>query len=159
MWEDILKGKIDEVDIKIMNFLLNSGRMSDKAIGDKLKISKSAVRARRLKLMSNDYIKFVGIPVLQNLNLIYIDMLIKLERNTGVDEIKHFIEDIKNNEHIYEITEYIGDYDFLIRFFDKSLPNAKNQIAIVKNLNIVERCNITVATRSYKAWGVELGKH
>jgi Lrp/AsnC family leucine-responsive transcriptional regulator len=156
MWEDILKGKIDDIDIKIMNFLLNSGRMSDKAIGDKLKLSKSAVRARRLKLQDNNYIKFVGIPVLQNLNLIYIDMLIKLNHNKNYEDIKYFIDNLKNNDHVYEITEYIGDYDFLIRVFDNSLPSVKNQVAAIRNLDIIDKCSTVVATKSYKAWGVNL---
>ncbi|KQB36200.1 hypothetical protein AOG54_07855 [Acidiplasma aeolicum] len=157
MWEDILSGVLDETDIKILNLLLENGRMSDKSIGDLLKMSKSAIRARRLRLQENGYIKFIGLLVLQNLNLTYIDLLIKIKGSVNHNYIDELFDFIENNDHIYEITEYVGDYDFLIRIFDKNLLKVKRDVYnVIHKFDIIEKYKIMIAAKSHKAWGIKL---
>ncbi|MEM3829084.1 MAG: hypothetical protein QXP36_07725, partial [Conexivisphaerales archaeon] len=59
-----------------------------------------------------------------------------------------------NDEYIYEISEYIGDNDLLLRFFDEDLLNLKEHITSLMDGNkIISSYTIYPVVRSYKAWG------
>lgn len=154
MWEKILKKRYDDIDIKIINLLNKDGKLSDQKIADLLGISKTSVRLRRLRLQDSGAIKIIGLLVLQNMDLSYADIFIKFHPNASNEEIERFIEKCKNDEYIYEVTRYIGNYDLLLRFFDEDFYSLKNHFyALINNEKIVQESMIYPVIGSDKAWG------
>ncbi|GGM77606.1 transcriptional regulator [Thermogymnomonas acidicola] len=157
MWEKALEGKLDDIDIRIVNMLLEDGRMSDKEMADQLHLSKTAVRMRRMRLQRLGYIKFVGLLVLQNIELEYADVLVRISARAEEGEIQRLIEQLTSDETIYEVTEYLGGRDLLVRMFDRNKLNMKRHLQkIMRDNSIVESIDVLPAVRSYKAWGVKL---
>lgn len=154
MWEKILQKRFDEIDVKIINLLNKDGKLSDQKIADLLGISKTSVRLRRVKLQESGAIKIIGLLVLQNMELSYADIFIKFHPNSSIEEIEKFIGKCKNDEYIYEITRYIGDYDLLLRFFDENFYNLKSHFYnLINNEKIVQESMIFPVIVSDKAWG------
>ncbi|MEM3448981.1 MAG: Lrp/AsnC family transcriptional regulator [Nitrososphaerota archaeon] len=154
MWEKILSKKFDETDIKIISSLNKDGRATDQKIANDIGISKTAVRTRRLKLQRSGAIRIIALLVLQNMDLAYADVVLKLEPRTTKEHVMNFIQQCSNDEYIYEISEYIGDNDLLLRFFDEDLLNLKEHITSLMDGNkIISSYTIYPVVRSYKAWG------
>ncbi|MGC9138383.1 MAG: Lrp/AsnC family transcriptional regulator [Thermoplasmata archaeon] len=154
MWEKILSKKFDEIDIKIINLLNQDGRINDQKIADKLGISKTSVRMRRLKLQNSGAIKIIGLIVLQNMDLSYADVMVKFSSDSSNSEIEKFIEKCKNDEYIYEITRYMGYYDLLLRFFDEDFVRLKMHYNdIISKEKVVKESIMIPVMMSDKAWG------
>lgn len=154
MWEKILKKRYDDIDVKIINLLNQDGKLSDQKIANLLGISKTSVRLRRLRLQDSGAIKIIGLLVLQNMDLSYADIFIKFHPNASNEEIERFIEKCKNDEYIYEVTRYIGNYDLLLRFFDEDFYSLKNHFyGLINNEKIVQESMIYPVIGSDKAWG------
>lgn len=154
MWEKILSKKFDEIDIKIINLLNEDGRINDQKIADKLGISKTSVRMRRLKLQNSGAIKIIGLLVLQNMDLSYADVMVKFTSDSTNSEIENFIEKCKHDEYIYEITRYMGYYDLLLRFFDEDFVRLKSHYNdLISKEKIIKESIMIPVMMSDKAWG------
>ena len=157
MWENALQGKLDDIDIRIVNMVLQNGRITDKDIADQLHVSKTAIRMRRIHLQKLEYIRFMGLLVLQNVNLPYADAIVKTRANAPDDEMEKLIKYLQNEENTYEVTEYLGEKGLLIRLFDRNLLELKRRFKkICLDNPIIESYEIMPVVRSPKAWGVKL---
>ncbi|MCL5930245.1 MAG: AsnC family transcriptional regulator, partial [Candidatus Thermoplasmatota archaeon] len=74
---------LDKIDLRIVELLSMDGRITDTEIAKEVGLSKTSVRLRKLKLIKSEKIKILGIPILQNLNLVYADIMIKFLVNTS----------------------------------------------------------------------------
>lgn len=150
----IFKGKLDDLDIRIYQVLREDGRMSDTKIAEKLGVSVTTVRRRRLKLQEEGILQIVGLLLLRAADVAYADVLVKLNHQAKMDDINSFISETIVNPRIYEITEYIGgDYDLLLRFFESNLESLKYHInKFLSNSPIVEEYKVYPAVGSPKAW-------
>ena len=154
MWEKILSKKYDKIDINIINSLNSDGRTSDQKLANQLGISKTTVRLRRLKLQTSGAVKIIGLLVLQNMNLSYADVLLKFYPESHRDDIEKFIEFCKNDEYVYEVTRYVGNYDLLMRLFDEDLDSLKSHYYdILKDQQTIQESTIIPVIKSDKAWG------
>lgn len=157
MWDKVLVNIIDDIDIKIVNLLLNNGRLSDQSIAENVGLSKTAIRNRRLELERRGIIKIVGLLVIQNTKLVYDDIFVKFKLNITKAAIDKFIEKCVNDETVYEVTEYIDHYDLLIRLFETNQYKIKEHITdIIKSDDIIAEYLIIPAIKSEKAWGIKL---
>ncbi|MBO8174437.1 MAG: Lrp/AsnC family transcriptional regulator [Thermococcus sp.] len=120
-WRKVFGGILDDLDLKIYFLLRENGRMSDTEIAKRLGVSATTVRRRRLFLQERGYLQIIGILILQELNLAYADVLVKFEKTASEKDIEQFINDAKQNYKIFEIAEYAGKYDVLLRFFERNL--------------------------------------
>lgn len=157
MWEKMLSEITDSINIEIINLLMEDGRMSDQLIANRIGISKTAVRNRRLHLQKTGMIRIVATLVLQNINFSYADLFIKFRADVSGEKKAAFIQECNDNENIYEITQYIGSYDLVLRLLHKNPFKLKEEAdRILSQDGIVSESLILPAIRSNKAWGVKL---
>lgn len=156
MWEEMLADITDSINIKIINLLMDDGRMSDQLIANKIGISKTAVRNRRLNLQKAGVIRIGATLVLQNINFSYADVFIRFKPDSSIEKRTAFIQRCLSDENIYEQTQYIGDFDIVLRFLHKNPAELKEHIDAILHQDIISERLILPATRSNKAWGVRL---
>ncbi|MEM0212583.1 MAG: Lrp/AsnC family transcriptional regulator [Saccharolobus sp.] len=150
-WEEVFSNILDDKDIKILKILNQDANISDAKIGKLIGLSKTSVRVRRIKLQNSGVLKIVGVIVLQNLRLPYADIQVKLKNDLILRE--QFINKLMNNDLVYEVTEYMGDWDLLIRLFHKDIVSLKDEILKIISDKAIQDYRINYVTRTYKAWG------
>lgn len=149
----ILKEHLDETDYRIYKALNEDGRMSDTEIGERVGLSRTAARRRRKKLQDEGLVDVLGVLVLQEADLAYADVFVTLDSGVDSDALDVFIEDVQNEELIYEIEEYMGKYDLLLRVWHASLSDVKNYLrSKLQDHDAVERYETIPVTKTHKAW-------
>ncbi|WP_253276564.1 Lrp/AsnC family transcriptional regulator [Thermococcus sp. EP1] len=150
----VFKGKLDDLDIKIYQALREDGRISDTKIAEKLGISITTVRRRRLRLQEEGILQIIGLLLLRAADAAYADVLVKLNQQIRIEEINEFIHEAMKNPRIYEVTMYLGgDYDLLLRFFETNLERLRYHVdKFLRNHKVVEKYSVYPAIGSPKAW-------
>lgn len=156
--KDILREHLDETDYRIYKSLNEDGRMSDTELGERVGLSRTAARRRRKKLQEEGLIDVLGVLVLQQADLAYADVFVTLDSGAGADELDAFIEEVKEEELIYEIEEYMGKYDVLLRVWHASLSDVKSYLrSLLQDHNAVQRYETIPVTKTHKAWHKTVG--
>lgn len=149
----ILKEHLDETDYRIYKALNEDGRMSDTEIGDRVGLSRTAARRRRKKLEEEGLVDVLGVLVLQEADLAYADVFVTLDSSVGTDELDAFVEEVKDEELIYEIEEYMGKYDLLLRVWHASLSDVKTYLrSMLQDHDAVDSYETIPVTKTHKAW-------
>ncbi|MFC4408021.1 Lrp/AsnC family transcriptional regulator [Haloarchaeobius iranensis] len=149
----ILKEHLDETDYRIYKALNEDGRMSDTEIGERVGLSRTAARRRRKNLQENGLVDVIGVLVLQEAKLAYADVFVTLESGVDSDELDAFVEHVQSEELIYEIEEYMGKYDLLLRVWHASLSDIKEYLrGELQNNPVVESYEAIPVTKTHKAW-------
>lgn len=151
VWEEVFGNKLDDKDIKILKILNEDANISDAKIGKLIGLSKTSVRVRRIRLQNSGILKIVGVVILQNLNIPYADILVKLRND--LDMRNDFLRRLLDNDLVYEVTEYMGDWDLLIRIFHKDVSSLKEEVLKIINDKAVVDYRLNLAVKTYKAWG------
>lgn len=155
--EELVTEHIDETDYKIYRILNEDGRISDTDLGDRVGLSRTAVRRRRRNLQENNMIKIIGVLVLQEVNLEYADVQVSLRSDATNQELHKFIEFLIDQELVYEVDEYLGRSDMLIRVWHGSLRDIKEYVnELIQQTNIVEEYEVVPVIRTHKAWHTEI---
>ncbi len=89
--------------------------------------------------------------VLQNLGIPYADLLVKLKNDIVLRE--QFINKLIANDLVYEVTEYMGDWDLLIRLFHNNIAKLKDESLKIISDKAVQDYRISYVVKTYKAWG------
>ncbi len=156
-WKSIFRGILSDIDIGIYFLLRENGRMTDTEIAKRLGVSATTIRRRRLALQEKGYLQILGILILQELHMAYMDVLVKFNRNASGDEIERFINDAKGNYRIFEIAEYAGKYDVLLRFFERDMHFLTRSIhEFMSKHSCVADYELLPVTRSPKAFAKKL---
>ncbi|KUK16636.1 Lrp/AsnC family transcriptional regulator [Thermococcus sibiricus] len=156
-WRKAFGGVLDDLDFKIYFLLRENGRMSDTEMAKRLNVSATTVRRRRLFLQERGYLQIIGILILQELNLAYADVLVKFEKTASEKDIEKFINDAKQNYRIFEIAEYAGRYDVLLRFFERNLHSlARSVHEFISKYPYISEYEILPVTQSPKAFAKRL---
>jgi len=149
----ILKEHLDETDYRIYKALNEDGRMSDTEIGERVGLSRTAARRRRKKLQDEGLVDIIGVLVMQEAELAYADVFVTLDSSVGVGELDAFVEEVKDEELIYEIEEYMGKYDLLLRVWHASLSDVKTYLrSMLQEHEAVESYETIPVTKTHKAW-------
>ncbi|AHG02858.1 AsnC family transcriptional regulator [Halobacterium sp. DL1] len=149
----ILKEHLDETDYRIYKALNEDGRMSDTEIGERVGLSRTAARRRRKKLQDEGLVDIIGVLVMQEAELAYADVFVTLDSSVGVGELDAFVEEVKDEELIYEIEEYMGKYDLLLRVWHASLSDVKTYLrSMLQDHEAVESYETIPVTKTHKAW-------
>lgn len=149
----ILKEHLDETDYRIYKALNEDGRMSDTEIGERVGLSRTAARRRRKNLQENGLVDVIGVLVLQEAKFAYADVFVTLESGVGSDELDSFVDHVQSEELIYEIEEYMGKYDLLLRVWHASLSDIKEYLREQLQDNpVVESYEAIPVTKTHKAW-------
>ncbi|MFA4700259.1 Lrp/AsnC family transcriptional regulator [Pyrococcus kukulkanii] len=127
-FKEILKDYLDDIDILIWLALRDDGRVSDTDLAKIANVSIPTARRRRIALEEKGIIKVRGFLRFDKLKLASADVLIKLKPGCSAEAVRDFINKALEEPRIYEISEYIGEYDFLFRFFEKDFKTLKEKI-------------------------------
>jgi len=151
--KQILKKHLDETDYRIYKALNEDGRMSDTEIGERVGLSRTAARRRRKKLEDEGLVDVLGVLVLQEADLAYADVFVTFESKVDAEDLDLFLEEVKDEELIYEIEEYMGQYDLLLRVWHASLSDIKTYLRTkLQDHGAVERYETIPVTKTHKAW-------
>ncbi|MFP8888898.1 Lrp/AsnC family transcriptional regulator [Natrialbaceae archaeon A-CW2] len=151
--EQLVTDNLDEVDYKIYRILNEDGRISDTDLGERVGLSRTAVRRRRKKLQDNNIIKIIGVLVLQEVDLEYADVQVSLQPEATNEELHEFIDYLVDQELVYEVDEYLGQSDMLIRVWHASLRDVKEYVnELIQHADIVEDYEVVPVIRTHKAW-------
>jgi DNA-binding Lrp family transcriptional regulator len=149
----ILKEHLDETDYRIYKALNEDGRMSDTEIGERVGLSRTAARRRRKKLQDEGLVDIIGVLVMQEAELAYADVFVTLDSSVVVEELDAFVEEVKDEELIYEIEEYMGKYDLLLRVWHASLSDVKTYLGSkLQDHEAVDSYETIPVTKTHKAW-------
>jgi DNA-binding Lrp family transcriptional regulator len=143
-YRDILKDYLDDVDLLIWLALRDNGRVSDTELAKIANVSVPTARRRRMALEERGIIRVRGFLVFDKLKLSSADVLVKFRPGFSKETVRDFIARALDEPRIYEISEYIGEYDVLLRFFEKDYKTLKEKIEefLTENGDIVERYTV-----------------
>jgi len=148
---------LDKIDLRIVELLSMDGRITDTEIAKEVGLSKTSVRLRKLKLIKSEKIKILGIPILQNLNLVYADIMIKFLINTSQSEIDSFVKSLLKEDRVYEVNRYLYKYDLDVEVYHSNFALLKSYIQeLFKDIKIIEFYDIFPVLQTYKGFGVIL---
>lgn len=151
--EAILDEHLDETDYQIFKALNENSRISDTELGEQVDLSRTAARRRREKLQSEGVIDVLAVIVLQEADLAYADVRVSFSTDTSQEEVDAFIDDLLEDELIYEVSEYMGSDDLLLRAWHASLYDLKVYMSErLRGNHVVEEYDICPIVRTRKAW-------
>lgn len=149
----ILEEHLDEKDYQIFKALNENGRISDTELGEQVGLSRTAARRRRKKLEDEGIIDVLAVIVLQEANLAYADVRVSFSTDTSQEEVDAFMDGLLDDELIYEVNEYLGSDDVLLRFWHASLHELKRYVSErLRGTRVVEEYEITPIVKTRKAW-------
>ena len=152
----IVKDKLDEMDIKIYRLLRDNGRLSDTELAQKLGVSITTARRRRMELQKKGYLQVIGLLYFSPMDIAYGDVIVKINLQAPVEDVIQFIKECTNAPYIYEVTEYMGNYIFL-GFYERDLERLNYRIhRFLHQRKVVEDYEIHIATWTPKAWNKPL---
>lgn len=154
--EGLVSNHLDEIDYEIYQILNENGRISDTELGERVGLSRTAVRRRRKKLQEENVVKIIGVLVLQEVDLNYADVRVTVTADATRDDVTEFIDSLTGHELVYEVDEYLGSTDFLVRIWHASLQDIKTYVTSLMQHEVVEEYEITPVSKTYKAWHSEI---
>lgn len=153
----ILQRHLDETDYCIYKELNAHGRLPDTELGDRVGLSRTAARRRRKSLEEEGILDVIGVLVFQEAELAYADVRVRIGSDATESEIGAFVEDLATDELVYEIDEYMGEFDLLVRVWHASLSDIKRYLReTIQGSAVVDSYEATPVTRTLKAWHKKL---
>lgn len=151
--KQLLHDHLDETDYRIYKALNEDGRMSDTELGERVGLSRTAARRRRRKLEEDGIIDVLGVLVFQQANFSYADVFVTLDANISSEELDSFLEEVRREEPIYEIEEYMGQYDLMLRVWHASLADIKTYLrSQLQNHDAIASYETIPIAKTHKAW-------
>jgi len=138
--------KLDELDLQIIQFLQNDGRVTFKEIAQSTGVAERTVRLRVMNLRDNNILQIIGVvnPISVGLKLIAM-IQIAVEQN----QIKLCIESLESLDEVRFIALTSGEYQLLIEViaadheeFGDFIENKLNCIPGIKKANVTMELKI-----------------
>ena len=134
---------MDEIDIKILDFLQRDAQMTAKEMSAKLSMTSTPIYERIKKLEKKGVIKsYVALldPDLLNKSLtVFLNIAIKEHQKESREK---FIEDILKLDDVVELYHTSGVYDFLVKVRFANVKEYKefliNDMASIKNIQDID---------------------
>lgn len=150
---DLLETHLDETDYEIYRILNENGRISDTELCERVGLSRTAVRRRRKRLEREDGISVVALLNLDALDLDFADVFLSFKPDTSWEDRSEYIDFLSDQEFAYEVHEYIGSTDVLIRVCGESFHDVKAYIHdLIQETDIIDSHSIKPITRTHKRY-------
>ncbi len=140
-----MSSKVDEKDLKILEFLKKNARTPYTIIAKELKISEAAVRKRIEKLIRQDVIKRFTIEY-ELENEVKAIVMVKSTPQIPTPEISKKIVKISGVETVYETT---GDYDIIVIVRGVNIASINKTIDEIRSIQGVIGTNSTIILRTW----------
>ncbi|MBC7094452.1 Lrp/AsnC family transcriptional regulator [Thermococcus sp.] len=155
-WKDVSGDKLDNIDVMIYLALRENGRLSDTDLAGIVGVSVPTARRRRLALQEKG-LQIIGLLLFEEFEMASADVIIKFKKNAKKEDINKFIKEASENPKIFEIDEYIGEYDLIIKFFDKNFKELKHTIdSFLTGREIIENYIILPVVASPKLFSKKM---
>ncbi|WP_313692432.1 Lrp/AsnC family transcriptional regulator [Halorarum halobium] len=153
----LLEGYLDEHDYSIFRALNENGRISDTELAEQVGLSRTAVRRRRENLLDRGAVDVHAVIVLQELDLAYADVLVKLDSSATAEERDELIGALIDEELIYSLDSCLGTYDLFVRLWHETLHDVKDYTwELFEDASIIEEYELVPMVHTWKAWDKEL---
>jgi len=150
-WREMSKGELSDLDVKIFLALRENGRLPDTELARITGVSVPTARRHRISLQEKGYIKIMALFIFEEFGLASADVILKFREDASQKEISKFIEEAISNRKIFEIDEYIGEYDVVLKFFDKDFKELRKTIEeFIRGRAIIQKTLILPAVSSPK---------
>jgi len=155
----ILEQQLDENNYKIFRELNQNGRMSDTDLAKRVGLSRTAVRRRREALQEEGIIDILAVIVLQEADLAYADVRVRLSQHAKMAEREAFIERLIDEELIYSIDSCIGEHDLFVRVWNATLADIKSYVwTLFEDEDVVDSYTLDPVVKTWKAWDKTLDR-
>lgn len=146
---------LSKKDWEVIKLLKENGRMSDREIGKRIGLSKSAARWRRTRLMKDGYIIISAFLRFDKVGFPYGILLIKLNPKADKNEVKEFKLSLMKNSNVFEIFETFGSYNLVVGVFGE---NHKQFHEVIENIvhgnPTIQSYDILIGAKNLK--GIEI---
>ncbi len=150
-WKEMSKGKLSDLDVKIFLALRENGRLPDTELARIAGVSVPTARRHRMRLQERGYVRIMALFIFEEFGLASADVILKFREDAPEEEISKFMEEAIAHRKIFEIDEYIGEYDVVLKFFDKDFKELKKTIDdFIQGREIIEKTLILPAVSSPK---------
>ena len=148
---------IHKKDIEMIKILKKDGRISDAEIARRLKLSKTTIRWRRMKLIQEKKIMIIAVMIYDNIGYSYARVGIKLKKDTPQSDIQELEREFIKNKNIYEIFEAIGTYDIILGFCAEKAQDLYKIIhKTLRGRNEIMDYDVSIFMKSLKVWGIPI---
>ncbi|KUK17166.1 MAG: Transcription regulator, putative [Thermococcus sibiricus] len=155
-WKDVSGGKLDSIDVMIYLALRENGRLSDTDLASIVGVSVPTARRRRLALQEKG-LQIMGLLLFEEFGMTSADVIIKFKKNVKEEDITNFVKEACENPKVFEVDEYIGEYDLVVKFFDKNFKELKHTIdSFLANREIIEKHIILPVVASPKLFSKKM---
>ena len=124
---------LEEVDAQILDILSKDGRVRAAEIAKRLEVSTSTV-TRKIKRMEAAGIIRGYVGIIEDEKLGKTSRAVLMVKMTGNDETRNIMEDIENNNDIYNIYETMGNYDAILTVCSKNESTIYEMIKHLRGL-------------------------
>ncbi|UOB18163.1 Lrp/AsnC family transcriptional regulator [Abyssalbus ytuae] len=134
---------LDSTDKKILNILQNEGRITTKALAERLNLTTTPVFERIKRLEKNGIIsKYAGIlneKLIDRKLTVFISISIKDHARTYVE---NFLKEMESIPEVMEVYHIAGNYDFLVKVMMKDMEAYQkfvlNRLSVINNIDHVQ---------------------
>lgn len=130
---------LDPIDLKLLEFLQQNGKLTTKEIAQKVNLSPTPVYERIRRLEKEGIIKkYVALVEAEKVGkglIVFCDITLK----EHTKEIGHqFVQDIMSSKYVCECYNISGDYDFRLKVMVKDIKHYQdfvlNSLGSIKNI-------------------------
>ncbi|WP_374572065.1 Lrp/AsnC family transcriptional regulator [Phenylobacterium sp.] len=129
--------KLDRIDINILAELQKSGRMTNAQLADRVGLSASPCLARVKRLEDGGYITgygaFINLAKLASVQIVFTSMTLSDHR---LPDFMKFEQGIQDFEEIVECHLVSGGFDYLLKFYVRSVTHYQEVIEKILERNI-----------------------
>jgi len=150
-WREMSKGELSDLDVKIFLALRENGRLPDTELARITGVSVPTARRHRMRLQERGYVRIMALFIFEEFGLASADVILKFREDSPKEEIARFMEEAIAHRKIFEIDEYMGEYDVVLKFFDRDFKELKKTIDdFLQGREIIEKTLILPAVSSPK---------
>lgn len=156
---ELLEGYLDDHDYDIFKALNEDGRVSDTELAEQVGLSRTAVRRRRENLLERGAVDVHAVIVLQELDLAYADVLVKLNKTAPAEDRDALIASLIDEELVYSLDSCMGSYDLFVRLWHETLNDLKDYTwDLFEDELVIEEYELIPMVHTWKAWDKELDR-
>jgi len=127
--------QLDSTDKKILRILQQDGRVTNKALSEKLGLSTTPVFERMKKLeregVIEKYVALLNQKLIDRKLIVFVSISLKSHNRSYLDK---FVDSMRTFPEIQEVYHIAGDFDYLLKIISKDIESYQN--FILSNLSV-----------------------
>ena len=148
IFDSNIKYPIDDFDWKLINLIVNKGRMSNIELAEKLNTSEATVRRRIDNLLKSGVIRgFAALLDYKKLgNTLKANIHLKVQ-SSALDKVAGFLSKSKNSCGVYRV---IGKYNIYTEIIFENIQSFQTYIDKISEMDNIEDFEYHIVTHAFK---------